>query len=356
MKDLGKWALPFILVCATSCTTMNSFVDDGYYNATYRQKDMADAAAAKAAAAAARAEAAAAKAEAEAAKLEAQRQYSTTTENRQPDYTTTENQGGTTVINNYYFDMDDYYDYAYSARLRRFYSPAYYGWSYYDPWFTNGYWYSRYPGDWGISIYLGYSFWWDSWYYRPYHYHPHYVHHGFYWGYYDPHYYYHPYHPYYGFGHGYNSGYRQGYRDGYRAGKYGSYHHNNYADHYYNNYDNNRSFGYAHRNSIQGNSAGTSGGGSSLRNNPAVASTGGFSQSPSTNFGERYQASVRNASIHSSSAQQGGSQAVSTSTSVSNSNQVNSAAVSQKPETNNRVAERPTSVRNANDPANSSST
>ncbi|MBR5665688.1 MAG: hypothetical protein IKX13_08060, partial [Bacteroidales bacterium] len=148
MKDLAKWALPLMLVCTTSCTTMNTFVDDGYYNAAYRQKDLADAAAAKAAAAAARAEAAAAKAEAEAAKLEAQSQYATSTaENRQPDYTTTETQNGTTIVNNYYFDMDDYYDYAYSARLRRFYSPCCYGWGYYDPWFTNGYWYSRYPGD-----------------------------------------------------------------------------------------------------------------------------------------------------------------------------------------------------------------
>ncbi|HQF28052.1 MAG TPA: hypothetical protein PLD36_05495, partial [Bacteroidia bacterium] len=37
---------------------------------------------------------------------------------------------GNTYVTNNYYDDDDYYDYAYSARLRRFHHP--YGWNYYD--------------------------------------------------------------------------------------------------------------------------------------------------------------------------------------------------------------------------------
>ena len=76
--------------------------------------------------------------------------------------------GGTTyVTNNYYYDSDDYYDYAYTARIRRFHSPTYYSWSYYDPYYTNLYWYDCYPGNWGVSIYLGYDWCWPSVYFRP---------------------------------------------------------------------------------------------------------------------------------------------------------------------------------------------
>ena len=42
---------------------------------------------------------------------------------------------GTTYVTNNYYDSDDYYDYAYTARLRRFYHP--YGWGYYDSYYTN---------------------------------------------------------------------------------------------------------------------------------------------------------------------------------------------------------------------------
>ena len=61
------------------------------------------------------------------------------------------------------YDEDDYYDYAYSARIRRFHSP--YVWSsYYDDFYTNLYWYNYNPMSWGTSIYLGYSFWYPSYY------------------------------------------------------------------------------------------------------------------------------------------------------------------------------------------------
>ena len=62
------------------------------------------------------------------------------------------------LTNNYYYDQDDYYDYAYSANIRRFYSPVV-GYSYYDPFYTNLYWYDYNPVHWGTSIYLGYNWW-----------------------------------------------------------------------------------------------------------------------------------------------------------------------------------------------------
>lgn len=73
-------------------------------------------------------------------------------------------QGNTYVTNNYYYD--DYYDYEYSSRIRRFYdyNP---GWGYYDNYYTNSYWYNYDPFFWGVSIYTGYNWWWPSYYYRP---------------------------------------------------------------------------------------------------------------------------------------------------------------------------------------------
>jgi hypothetical protein len=65
-------------------------------------------------------------------------------------------------INNYYgnvnqFDYDDYYDYAYTSRIRRFHQPM--GMGYYDPFYTNMYFYNHNPFMWGTSIYMGYNFW-----------------------------------------------------------------------------------------------------------------------------------------------------------------------------------------------------
>lgn len=81
------------------------------------------------------------------------------------------------------FDEEDYYDYAYSARLRRFYHPVVYR-DYYADYYTNLYWYTYDPFCWGTSIYLGYSWWYPSYYSSLYwdpfyhHYwHHHYFHH-----------------------------------------------------------------------------------------------------------------------------------------------------------------------------------
>jgi len=64
--------------------------------------------------------------------------------------------GNQTIVNNYY-DMDDYYDYMYASRIRRFYSP-YNSFSYYSPYYTNMYWYNYDPFYFGTSIYNSYSF------------------------------------------------------------------------------------------------------------------------------------------------------------------------------------------------------
>ncbi len=80
------------------------------------------------------------------------------------------------------YSEEDYYDYAYSARLRRFYHPVVYR-DYYADYYTNLYWYTYDPYYWGTSIYLGYSWWYPSHYYGWYDpcwypmYHHHYHHH-----------------------------------------------------------------------------------------------------------------------------------------------------------------------------------
>ena len=110
--------------------------------------------------------------------------------------------GNTYITNNY--NSDDYYDYAYAARLRRFHSNVYYD-SYYSPYYTNSYWYDYNPYSFGNSIYMGYNWWYPSY--------------GMSWGY--PYYNrYSPWDSYYGWGNPYGYGYGYGY------GNYWSgYHH-----------------------------------------------------------------------------------------------------------------------------------
>jgi hypothetical protein len=70
---------------------------------------------------------------------------------------------------NYHFDMDDYYDFQYASRMRRFYRPMN-RWGYFDPFYTNIFWYDPNPLFFGNSIYSTYAFWnphspweWNSW-------------------------------------------------------------------------------------------------------------------------------------------------------------------------------------------------
>ncbi|MBU2652050.1 MAG: hypothetical protein KKA81_14065 [Bacteroidetes bacterium] len=142
------------------------------------------------------------------------------------------------------FEMDDYYDYSYSSRIRRFHDPNA-GLGYYDNYYTNNYYYNYDPYAYGTSIYMGYN------YYDPFYYSPS-LYFGYSWGwgsigwgwgypYYDPWYCCGPYYPYYG---GYWAGYWNGYWDGY------------YDNYYYNSYDYNSSY-YGQRGSRGLNTNGT---------------------------------------------------------------------------------------------------
>jgi hypothetical protein len=104
----------------------------------------------------------------------------------------TENYSQSNSYNDY--DNNDYY---YSSRLRRFHSP-YFGSSYYDPFYTDYYYYNYDPFWCGSSIYWGSPYWsygfslyYPSYYsyYSPYYYGAYYPYHHAYWnGYYNGYY------------------------------------------------------------------------------------------------------------------------------------------------------------------------
>ena len=129
-----------------------------------------------------------------------------------------DDEGNTYITNNYYYD--DYYDFSYSSRIRRFDDD--WDFPYYSSFYTSSYWYTYNPWDWSVSIYLGYP-WWHSYYY-PYHY---------YW--YRP--YYRPYYYWGSYGWGYHDGYYDGYWNGYWDGYYAGTYYNYYTPYYYNSYD-----------------------------------------------------------------------------------------------------------------------
>jgi hypothetical protein len=136
------------------------------------------------------------------------------------------------IINNNYYGTDDYY---YSSRIRRF-SDNFYGWDYYDPYYTNLHFYTGIPYGWGFSMSYGYPYY--SYGFSPYSYYSPYWHGGWYPGYYGswygnyyPGYYpwsyygydwYSPYYSYYPYSRYYHSGYYPGHY--YTTGSdYGSY-------------------------------------------------------------------------------------------------------------------------------------
>ena len=67
------------------------------------------------------------------------------------------------------FKYDDYYDYEYATRVKRF-NNTISGLSYYDNYYTNSYWYNQNPYNYGVSVYNGYSWWGSS--YNSYSYNP----------------------------------------------------------------------------------------------------------------------------------------------------------------------------------------
>lgn len=167
--------------------------------------------------------------------------------------------GNSYVTNNYYYDDEDYYDYAYSARIRRFYHP--YGWSYYDPFYTNLYWYDSNPFSWGVSLYCTYNWWnprpvigcgWGGGFGLGYGYGP-----GIYnpywntgWGWNNG----------WGWnsGWGWNGGYWNGYNQGYWNGYYAGLYNGTFNPYYFNSFDN-HSYYYGPRGGRNGVAANTPG-------------------------------------------------------------------------------------------------
>lgn len=111
------------------------------------------------------------------------------------------------------FNYDDYYDYEYATRIRRFNNNIN-GLGYYDNYYTNSYWYSGNPYNYGVSIYNGYS-WWGPGYNTYSYFHSVSFYYNWGWGG-SP---YCGYSPYYGYN-PYMSSYWQGYYNGYNQGYY----------------------------------------------------------------------------------------------------------------------------------------
>ena len=128
-----------------------------------------------------------------------------------------------------YSSSDNYYDFTYSSRIRRFHSPMMYNYGCYSGFYTDYHWYNPDPFYWGTSIYSGYN--WNSPYYS-----------------FSPYYnYYSPFHyDYYSWNHyGYHG----------HHGHHGHHGYNNYNQNsnYYNSYDEN-SHSYGPRGSLSAKS------------------------------------------------------------------------------------------------------
>lgn len=149
---------------------------------------------------------------------------------------------GNNITNNYYGDYyEDNNDYDYAARINRFHRPIY-GSGYYDPFYTNMYYYNYDPFYWGTSIYIGYrpSYWfgWNSWGWNS----------GWGWnngwGWNSPYFYSPACYGGYGYGYGFGGG---GYWNGYNNGYWNGYHDGLAYGGYYNTYDQNSGIYYGPR-------------------------------------------------------------------------------------------------------------
>ena len=173
------------------------------------------------------------------------------------------------------FKYDDYYDYEYATRVKRFNNNIN-GLSYYDNYYTNSYWYNKNPYNYGVSVYSGYSWWGNS--YNNYSYNPQSNFYNSYGWNSSPSYGYNGYNPYNSSGYGYGNGYGNGYNNGYNSypyygsgygnsygyggyNPYGGYYGNSYGYGngynnnswgYYNSYDHNSQYTYGPRSSHGG--------------------------------------------------------------------------------------------------------
>lgn len=126
-----------------------------------------------------------------------------------PDHTETyyDEYGDTHITHNYFFD--GIHDYHFSSRIRRFHRYQHLGFGFYDPFFTNMYWYNFNPHHFGISVYLGYGSmpFHYPWFHNPWHFSSWGWHHpGLHWGF----------GPSWGWGSGF--GYWRGYHHGFWSG------------------------------------------------------------------------------------------------------------------------------------------
>jgi len=142
--------------------------------------------------------------------------------------------------NEEYYISDNYYDFSYSSRIRRFHNPIMYNYGYYSGFYTDYHWYNPDPFYWGSSIYSGYN--WNSPYYS-----------------FSPYYSYHSpfYHDYYSWNH---------------YGSHGYYGYNNYNQHsnYFNSYDEN-SYSYGPRGSLSAKRNTSSIKGKQIRNKSSLS-------------------------------------------------------------------------------------
>ena len=188
------------------------------------------------------------------------------------------------IVNNYYMDPNDYY---YSSNLRRF-SDAYYGWDYYDPYYTDLYFYTGRPMHWGINIGWGYPGWGLGFSYGYPYYGGYYPSYGWgYGGYYDPWYprygwggYYGGYYgwgyPSYGWGYPYYGGsYWAGYNHGYYHGYWDSNYYGGGRNVLYGRMDNRHYYGYSRpTNVVYGGAKGSTNGDARYRSRGGSTASG----------------------------------------------------------------------------------
>lgn len=142
MKFLFVWLAAFAVMTIAGCSTQKVYVDEMYYDLSDVDREFRT----------------------REAKNQLAETHKRLSETNNSTYQSTED--GNIVIKNEYYDdshfaFDDYYDYSYSARIRRFGS-QYNTWGYYDPYYTNAYWYNPQPSYWGVSIYQTYGWWGPS--------------------------------------------------------------------------------------------------------------------------------------------------------------------------------------------------
>jgi hypothetical protein len=77
------------------------------------------------------------------------------------------------------FEANNYYDFSYSSRIRRFHSPMMYSTGFYSGIYTDYYWYNQDPFYYGSSIYFGHNGFSPYYSYSPFGYNSYYNHYGY---------------------------------------------------------------------------------------------------------------------------------------------------------------------------------